>query len=202
MPQGFIYILSNPAMPGFLKVGMTTNPVPSRAQELSVSTGVPLPFEVEYFCLTEDVEEVEREAHARLDEFRVSERREFFRIEIQAAIELVDECVHPVQTRFQRAVPSEQIPEHEPSPNGESTELESPILNEIPESAQVSDLAEIDPLSPKEPPKPFCTQGFRFRSVSLYCSHCNQPFQVTLVRYEEGAKCPFCGHLSMLDIKW
>ena len=41
--QGFIYILSNVSMPGVYKVGLTTNSVRQRAQELA-STGVPTEF--------------------------------------------------------------------------------------------------------------------------------------------------------------
>jgi T5orf172 domain len=44
---GCIYVLSNVAMPSLVKIGMTTREAFARALELSTSTGVPYPFEVE-----------------------------------------------------------------------------------------------------------------------------------------------------------
>ena len=43
--KGFIYILSNASMPNIFKVGLTTNSVKQRIQELN-STGVPTTFEL------------------------------------------------------------------------------------------------------------------------------------------------------------
>ncbi len=40
MIVGHIYILMNPTMPGYLKIGMTTRSPEERARELSNSTGV------------------------------------------------------------------------------------------------------------------------------------------------------------------
>jgi hypothetical protein len=45
--EGFVYVLSNPAMPGLLKVGSTVGPVEKRAAGLSRMTGVPEPFKIE-----------------------------------------------------------------------------------------------------------------------------------------------------------
>ena len=42
--KGLVYVLSNPAMPGLVKIGQTTNEITSRMNELS-NTGVPLHFE-------------------------------------------------------------------------------------------------------------------------------------------------------------
>lgn len=48
MPN-IIYILTNEAMPGMVKVGLTNDSVEARITHLSSSTGVPLPFEC-YFA--------------------------------------------------------------------------------------------------------------------------------------------------------
>ena len=48
MAQGFVYILVNPAFPGYIKVGKTTKTPEERAKELSAATGVPTPFIVAY----------------------------------------------------------------------------------------------------------------------------------------------------------
>jgi hypothetical protein len=44
--EGFIYILSNDAMPGLLKIGYTTKLVEKRAGAIAAATGVPSPFKV------------------------------------------------------------------------------------------------------------------------------------------------------------
>jgi T5orf172 domain len=77
MALGYIYVLSNPAMGSLLKIGFTCASVEQRAYELSSATAVPSAFGVEYFHLTEDIEEVEALDHAALP--RHNENREFFR---------------------------------------------------------------------------------------------------------------------------
>ena len=63
MSLGYIYILSNPAMPGVLKIGFTTRSVDQRASEISSSTGIPEPFNVEFWQITEMPEIVENAIH-------------------------------------------------------------------------------------------------------------------------------------------
>ena len=46
MSSGFVYVLSNKAMPGLLKIGHTTRNSGIRKEEL-YTTGVPIKFEVE-----------------------------------------------------------------------------------------------------------------------------------------------------------
>lgn len=45
--KGYVYIISNQAMPGIFKIGFTLKDPELRAKELD-STGVPYPFIVEY----------------------------------------------------------------------------------------------------------------------------------------------------------
>src|SRR5713101_6476493 len=45
--QGWVYILSNPAMPNLLKIGSTVGPVEKRAAKLSRTTAMPEAFEIE-----------------------------------------------------------------------------------------------------------------------------------------------------------
>lgn len=45
---GYVYILSNAAMPGLLKIGKTTRTPDERARELARGTGVPGPYTVEH----------------------------------------------------------------------------------------------------------------------------------------------------------
>lgn len=46
--HGYVYILSNPSMPGLLKIGMTRFDPTRRVQELSSATGVPTQFQLIY----------------------------------------------------------------------------------------------------------------------------------------------------------
>jgi hypothetical protein len=86
---GFIYVLSNEAMPGLVKIGLTTKTPMERAAQL-FSTAVPVPFKVEFAIYTPDVTESEERIHEQLDHHRVSDAREFFRVEpSEAAILLM-----------------------------------------------------------------------------------------------------------------
>ena len=78
MSVGYMYILSNPAMPGLLKIGFTNRDVKERVGELTAATGVPKPFEIEYYCLTRDVEQIESTVHRHFASKRVP-GKEFFR---------------------------------------------------------------------------------------------------------------------------
>jgi hypothetical protein len=106
MSVGYIYILSNPAMPELLKIGFTVGNVEERVRQLSAHSGVPNPFEIEYFCLTLDVEEVEEKTHIHFSSRRV-QGREFFLVPVAEAVTLIDLLVKPIKPhRFCRfAVP-------------------------------------------------------------------------------------------------
>ena len=90
MSKGYVYILSNPSMPGLLKIGKTTRSVGQRCGELYV-TGVPLPFEVVAEVLAPDCGELERYVHKALHQFRVSEFREFFAVDANKAIRALED---------------------------------------------------------------------------------------------------------------
>lgn len=82
---GFLYLMTNPAMPGLVKIGMTTRSPEERAQELA-STGVPMPFHVVAAWPVDDVRAAERDAHEALARYRVNDAREWFRLSVPAAI--------------------------------------------------------------------------------------------------------------------
>lgn len=84
---GIIYVLSNPALDGFLKIGFTRKPdVEQRVRELSKSTSIPLPFELEFDQIVENPQQYERLIHARLNKYRVSFEKEFFQVSSTEAI--------------------------------------------------------------------------------------------------------------------
>lgn len=79
-----IYVLTNDALPGLIKVGMTTKNADERADTLGSSAAVPEDFEVaRSYKFPENISyqqllEVERKAHNLLSEHRYSNRKEFF----------------------------------------------------------------------------------------------------------------------------
>ena len=89
MSEGIVYVLTNPAMPGIVKIGKTSRGMSARLNEL-YSTGVPLPFECAYAARVEDESKVERAFHQAFGPYRVNPRREFFDIEPEQAIALLE----------------------------------------------------------------------------------------------------------------
>jgi hypothetical protein len=78
--SGIVYVLSNPAMPGLLKIGHTTQEdINIRLGQL-YSTGVPVPFQLEFACRVENPEEVEEALHEAFAPNRINPKREFFRL--------------------------------------------------------------------------------------------------------------------------
>jgi hypothetical protein len=88
MNPGYVYILTNPSMPGLVKIGRTQRNSHDRAREL-YTTGVPTRFEVAFEISSDDHESLENQMHARLSEFRPNEDREFFRYPLMGAIKLL-----------------------------------------------------------------------------------------------------------------
>lgn len=86
--DGFIYVLSNDAMPGLLKIGATRKSPIERATELS-TTGVPLPFNIVFVCYCDDVFEMEKIIHDVFEGDRLSPNREFFRTDPIEAIRII-----------------------------------------------------------------------------------------------------------------
>lgn len=81
--SAYVYVLTNPSIPGLVKIGMTTKSVKERIKELS-STGVPEPFQLYYACELGgglDPVEVERDMHELFAPYRHNKRREFFGVD-------------------------------------------------------------------------------------------------------------------------
>ena len=89
MNEGIVYVLTNPAMPKLVKIGKTGRGVETRLNDL-YTTGVPLPFECAYAARVEDMDKVEKAFHNAFGPYRVNPRREFFEIEPEQAIGLLD----------------------------------------------------------------------------------------------------------------
>lgn len=81
--RGWVYVLSNKAMPKLVKVGFSTKDPALRVEELN-TTGMPHSFVVEYDVLVLEPREVEQAVHLEL--LPHHEAKEFFRVEVRQAV--------------------------------------------------------------------------------------------------------------------
>lgn len=97
-----VYVLTNPAMPGLVKIGKTTQlEVEERMKQL-YGTGVPVPFDCAFACQVKDASEVEKALHFAFGNTRINPNREFFKIEpdrIIAVLKLLK--VDDITTQFE-----------------------------------------------------------------------------------------------------
>ena len=84
-----VYVLTNPAFEGYVKVGRTTN-LEQRLRSLD-NTSVPLPFRCVFAVEVEDDAQVEKLVHQAFADHRTRTTREFFEVDpqrIMAALKL------------------------------------------------------------------------------------------------------------------
>jgi hypothetical protein len=89
MGDDIIYVLSNPSIPGLLKIGYTRKEIGIRIKDLSKATGVPTPFKLEYVFRCYNGLQLESDIHKHLKDFRPNNYREFFDVTLNQAIEAV-----------------------------------------------------------------------------------------------------------------
>jgi T5orf172 domain len=92
--RGWVYVISNAAMPGLVKVGFSTKDPKIRAGKLG-GTGVPYPHVVEYDALVNAPRDAERKIHQALQAHRVKVSaetpvgKEWFRCSPEMAVETI-----------------------------------------------------------------------------------------------------------------
>jgi hypothetical protein len=74
--MGVVYFVSNPTIPGYVKIGMTKN-LQNRMDQLN-DTNVPQPFVCLYACKAENYKQVEKTVHKILAQYR-EKGKEFFK---------------------------------------------------------------------------------------------------------------------------
>ena len=94
MTDGYVYCFSNPMYVGIYKVGFTINNPHVRRKQLN-TTGVPLPFKLEFSKKVSNYQEKEKTLHKLLTQYgeRINLKREFFKIsleEIRTFFDLMD----------------------------------------------------------------------------------------------------------------
>jgi len=89
---GCVYVLSNPSLPGLLKIGMTEQDAFLRASELSAETGVPEPFVVEAYATCQEPASGEAAVHRILSDKR-KQNREFFQVSLEEAVSTIEQVL-------------------------------------------------------------------------------------------------------------
>jgi hypothetical protein len=88
--RGWVYVLTNRAMPGLVKIGYSTKDPALRARELE-GTGQPLPFMLVFDVVVFDPRDVEQEVHRLLA--GCHEAKEFFRTSPADAIDTIRSAI-------------------------------------------------------------------------------------------------------------
>lgn len=110
--EGFVYVLTNASMPGFVKIGLTQqDDLQVRLKQLDV-TSTPLPFECNYAARVPDCRRLERALHFVFGEKRTRLNREFFQVDpelVRAIIELVAIRQEDVSDSEQAITPEQRV---------------------------------------------------------------------------------------------
>ena len=104
-----VYILTNPTIPGLVKIGSTDGNPADRAAQISsqAGTGLPRPFAVEWSIETttrESAYSVERAVHKALANHRINKNREFFKITVAQAVDKIEDLAYQMQATSDSAI--------------------------------------------------------------------------------------------------
>jgi len=111
-PSQIVYVLTNPAMPGIVKIGKTTQLEVGERMKQLYSTGVPVPFDCAFACQVKDATEVEKALHIAFGMTRINPNREFFKLDtlnVIAVLKLlrVDDITLQFEARLESDVPAQ-----------------------------------------------------------------------------------------------
>lgn len=100
--NGFVYVLSNIAIPNLYKIGFTQTSVDKRLIELNAPTSMPEKFEIELIFACNNPQNIERDVHNELNLFRNNSKREFFNAPMKTIYKLLHQKIakEPIYTRF------------------------------------------------------------------------------------------------------
>ena len=125
--MGVVYVLTNPAMPGYVKIGHTSQPIEKRIRSLG-GTNLPRPFECAAAWEFKDARAVERALHDAFADQRGDMLREFFTVEPARVVAILkqfgrrdvtpkradDEAVETSPLKKRRPFRFSMVPEIEP----------------------------------------------------------------------------------------
>ena len=87
--MGIVYVITNSAMPGFVKIGKTDRTIQERLRDLD-KTNIPVPFQCVAAWEFEDADGVEATLHLAFADSRERENREFFRVSSDQPIAILE----------------------------------------------------------------------------------------------------------------
>jgi len=126
MSKGYVYVLSNPSMPGLVKVGRSIHGGKQRASQLN-HTGTPTPFVLEFEMMSKRSEDFEHLVHTRLAAFRPNDNREFFCCSVSLAVERIVTCFIEMHAKGLELVEVDPVKgKRRPFPQPEPTRIPSP----------------------------------------------------------------------------
>ena len=93
----WVYVLTNPTMPGLCKIGFTKNKPSERVKQINSGTGVAMDFVVEWAFPCFNAHDVEKQVHKYLEDsgFRVNKNKEFFNVSVNEARAVVERIGEP-----------------------------------------------------------------------------------------------------------
>jgi hypothetical protein len=106
-----VYILTNPAMPGLVKIGCTERTIQDRLRELTASAGVPLPFECFLAVEVDDPWPLESALHDAFGDNRLNPRREFFELSPDKPAAILKYIQNATGVRTKNVTPSQDVVE-------------------------------------------------------------------------------------------
>lgn len=94
MKAGYIYIISNPAHPGWLKVGITEN-IAARLHTYQVSDPQRA-YKVEYYIAHPDCLVAEKQINEMMKHFALAQRNEWYEVDLGIAKARLDETLEDI----------------------------------------------------------------------------------------------------------
>lgn len=168
---GWVYIITNEAMPGLLKVGYTERDPQDRARELTKErkTGVPRDYVVAYALQIHDPKALEQRVHQALEKFH--ENREWFRCSLKdarAAIAKEAKFEERIDgEKFTRSYrpplspqPKKKPASHKPPPIRAQTDIVQ-IIQQVQQARQETKLHNSEKSAPALPHNPPADSGAR-----------------------------------------
>ena len=93
--KGWVYVITNNAMPNIVKIGFTYRKPEERAYELGRgNSGAPLPYKVKYCIFTDFPYKVEQKVHSKLRNKRVG--KEWFKVSPEHAVMIIKEIAEDI----------------------------------------------------------------------------------------------------------